>query len=258
MSSYIRFEREGAVATITIDRAEAMNALLPGMPEAIEDHMAEFDQDDDLRVAILTAAGDRAFCAGGDLKEHLPETTDRGLESALVDPERRFFSTISKPIVAAVNGLCLAGGMELVLGTDLRVASENASFGVPEVRWGLMAVGGGTVRVARELTWARAMELLLMGARIDAHTALQWGLVNRVVPPTELLSEAHAIAEKVARHGPLAVRRSKAAARHAVGRPIEEAFAHEYTLGIEVFESSDAKEGPAAFAEKRDPQFVGR
>jgi enoyl-CoA hydratase len=258
MSEFIRFERDGAIAVITIDRPESMNALLPGMPDAIADHMHEFDDDDDLLVAILTASGDKAFCAGGDLKGHIPETTDKGLDSSIADPRERFFSTIRKPIVAAVNGICLAGGMELVLGTDLRVASENATFGVPEARWGLMAVGGGTTRLPQEVTWPRAMELLLMGGRIDAQTALQWGLLNRVVPSAELMTEARTIAEKVCRNGPLAVRSSKASARYAVGRPIEDAFANEFELGVEVFESADAKEGPAAFAEKRDPRFVGR
>ena len=121
-----------------------------------------------------------------------------------------------------------------------------------------MAVGGGTTRLPQEVTWPRAMELLLLGARIDAQTALEWGLVNRVVPLSELLTEARAIADKVARNGPLAVRRSKASARYAIGRPIEDAFAYEFELGVEVFDSADAKEGPAAFAEKRDPRFVGR
>ncbi len=251
----IRYEKKDRVATITIDRPDAMNALTADMLSGLDEAFVEFNDDDDLWVAILTASGDRAFCTGMDLKEAIPLLTS-GDELGYEDHTKRQFSDVFKPIIAAVNGHCIAGGMEMLAGTDLRVAAEHASFGLGEVRWGLVPAGGSHIRFPRQLPWAMVMELLLTGESIDAQRAYEIGLVNRVVPAGELMPAAHDLARKICRNGPLAVRTSKQIAVRAL--ELESGFVLEKALAAKVFASEDAKEGPRAFAEKRKPDFRGR
>ncbi len=251
----ILFEKKDHIATVTINRPEAMNCFTRDMLEGLETAFAEFTADPDLWVAILTAAGDRSFSAGLDLKEALPQLTE-GDEMGFEDPTKRQFSDVFKPIIAAVNGHCVAGGMEMLQGTDLRIAAEHATFGLAEVRWGIIPLGGTHIRLPRQIPWAIAMELLLLGEPIDAQRAYEVGLVNRVVPKGELLSTAMELAEKICRNGPLAVRTAKEIAVRALG--LESGMVLEKALGERVLSSEDAKEGPAAFAEKRKPRFTGR
>jgi len=251
----IRFEKQDRVAIVTIDRPDAMNALTKDMLSGIDEAFAEFNADDDLWVAILTASGDRAFCSGMDLKEAVPLLT-AGDEMGYEDHTKRQFSDVFKPIIAAVNGHCIAGGMEMLAGTDLRVAAEHATFGLGEVRWGLIPAGGSHVRFPVQIPWAAAMELLLMGDPIDAQRAYEFGLLNRVVPAAELMPTALHMAARICKNGPLAVRTSKQIAVRALG--LEAGFVLEKALGAKVFASEDAKEGPRAFAEKRKPEFTGR
>ncbi len=251
----IRFERHGRVAVVTIDRPDAMNALTADMLAGIDDAMDEFDADDGLLAAVLTATGEKAFCTGMDLKEAIPLLTS-GDELGYEDHTKRQFSDVFKPIIAAVNGHCIAGGMEMLAGTDLRVAADHATFGLGECRWGLVPAGGSHIRIPRQIPWAVAMEMLLTGDPIDARRAYEVGLVNRVVPSGELLSTAMGLAERIARNGPLAVRTSKEIAVRSLN--LEQGFVLEKALAARVFASDDAKEGPAAFAEKRRPEFTGR
>ncbi|MFN8544457.1 MAG: enoyl-CoA hydratase-related protein [Candidatus Binatia bacterium] len=251
----IRYEKQGRIAIMTLNRPEAMNALTPAMLSGLDAAFRDFNDDDDLWVAILTAAGEKAFCAGMDLKEAIPLIT-AGDEMGYGDHTKRQFSDIFKPIIAAVNGFCIAGGLETLAGTDLRIAAEHATFGLGEVRWGLIPTGGSHVRLPRQIPWAVAMELLLTGKPIDAKRAYDIGLVNQVVPAAELLPAAMKLAETICKNGPLAVRTAKEIAVRALG--LESGFVLEKALGARVMQSEDAKEGPRAFVEKRLPQFKGR
>jgi enoyl-CoA hydratase len=251
----IRYEKKDHVAVVTIDRPKAMNALTRDMLLGLDAAFEAFNDDDELWVAILTAAGDKSFCTGMDLKEAIPLLTE-GDELGYADHTKRQFSDVFKPIIGAVNGYCIAGGLEMLQGTDLRIAAEHATFGLGEVRWGIIPTGGSHIRLPRQIPWAVAMELLLTGEQLDARRAYEIGLVNQVVPKDELMPAAFALAEKICRNGPLAVRTAKEIAVRALAQ--ESGFVLEKALGARVMDSEDAKEGPRAFAEKRKPRFTGR
>src|SRR5215470_1280830 len=209
------YEKRDRIAIVTINRPEAMNAFTPEMLLAMDAAFRDFDDDPDLWVAILTAAGDKSFSAGMDLKAAIPDMDERALGYG--DHTKRPFSDVFKPIIGAVNGFCIAGGLEFLQGTDLRIAAEHATFGLGEVRWGIIPTGGSHIRLPRQIPWAVAMELLLTGQPIDAQRAHQIGLVNRVVPAAELMSAAIALAEKICENGPLAVRTAKEIAVRSLG-----------------------------------------
>jgi enoyl-CoA hydratase len=251
----LKYEKRGSLAILTLNRPDALNCftreMLIGMDAAFED----FQSDPDLRVAILTATGEKAFCAGMDLKEALPQITS-GDEMGYEDHTKRPFSDVYKPIICAVNGLCVAGGLEFMLGTDLRIASEHATFGLTEVCWGIIPAGGSHVRLPQQIPWAIAMEMLVTGERISAQRAYEIGLINRVVPSDQVMTTALELAERICANGPLAVRTAKEIAVRALKQ--ETAFVLEKAIGARVFSSEDAKEGPRAFTEKRKPVFHGR
>lgn len=251
----ITFERDGNVAIITIDRPHKLNAYTPEMFHQLVDAFNEFNQDATLRVAILTGAGQKAFCAGADLKKTVTALTD-GAPRHFSDITKRFFHDIYKPIITAVNGLCTAGGTEMMQGTDLRLAVPNATFGLGEVRWGITPGGGSHVRLPRQIPWAVAMEILLTGQPISAQRAYEVGLVNKIVEPEDLMDEARALAAKIAANGPLAVMAAKEIAVRAMH--LEGPFELEYYISDRVLKTEDAKEGPRAFAEKRTPDYQGR
>jgi enoyl-CoA hydratase len=251
----IRFEKRGHVAIVTIARPEAMNSLTKEMLLGIDRAFVAIEEDPDLWVSILTAEGDRAFCCGMDLKEAIPAMTS-GDSLGYDDPTKRQFTDVFKPIIAAVNGLCIAGGLETVVHTDIRIAAEHARFGLGEVRWGIVPAGGSHVRLPQQMPWAIAMQMLLTGEQIDAKRAYEVGFVNEVVPKERLLPRALEIAETICKNGPLAVRTAKEIAVRALG--LERGFVLERALSQKVFASEDAKEGPRAFAEKRAPRFQGR
>jgi enoyl-CoA hydratase len=252
----ILYEKKDHIAIVTINRPEAMNAFTREMLMALDAAFDDFNNDPELWVAVLTAAGNKAFSTGMDLKEAMPLITEGGDQMGYEDHTKRQLSDVFKPIVAAVNGYCIAGGLELLEGTDLRIAAEHASFGLGEVRWGIIPAGGSHVRLPRQIPWAVAMQLLLTGEPIDARRAYEIGLVNQVVPFDELLPTALQLAEKICKNGPLAVRTAKEIAVRSLG--LESGFVLEKALGARVFESEDAKEGPRAFAEKRKPRVTGR
>ena len=255
-SGDVTYQVDGPVAVITLDRPDAHNALTVHMVRRLAEVSEAASRDDSVHAVVLTGAGERAFCAGGDLGELIPRLTAGELEILVADPVKRFFADVYKPVVAAVNGICVAGGLEMLLGTDLRIAADSAVFGLPEVRWGLVPGGGSHVRLPQQVPWAFAMQLLLTGDHVPASRALEVGLVNEVLPRGRVLERALQLARRLARNGPLAVRAAKEIAVRALGN--EGRFALEYAINRQVLASHDATEGPRAFVEKRDPEYLGR
>ncbi len=252
----IIYQKKERIAYLTINRPEVMNAFDPQTLEEIFQASEDFNGDPDCWVLIITGAGEKAFCAGADLRSTIPAMTSGALKMEV--STRRFFSEIHKPIIAAINGFCLAGGTEMILGTDIRIAAEHATFALTEPRWGLVPIGGSHVRLPRQIPWCRAMEILLIGDPITAQEALAIGLINRVVPLAQLMPTAQQMAERICQNGPLAVRTIKEICLRALSMPMEQGFILESLMGQQVFASEDAKEGPRAFMEKRKPVFQGR
>lgn len=251
----LSYEKRGRIAIITMNRPEAMNSLTKDMLIGLEAAFDDFNNDPELRCAIFTATGDRAFCTGLDLKVALPALNE-GDALGYEDPAKRPFQSVYKPIITAVNGVCVAGGLEFMLGTDIRIAAEHARFGLAEVRWGVVPAGGSHIRLPQQVPWAIAMELLLTGNTIDARRAYEVGLINKVVPATSLLDEALVFAERICENGPLAVSTAKEIALRALNN--EPNFVLEKTMAARVFASEDAREGPRAFAAKTQPEYTGR
>ncbi|WP_063001564.1 enoyl-CoA hydratase/isomerase family protein [Nocardia mikamii] len=252
----IGYSVAGPVALITLDRPSAHNALTVRMIRRLAEAIEAARSDEDVRAIVLTGAGGKAFSAGGDLGELIPRLTKGELDIMIPDPSKRFFSDLFTPVVAAVNGLCVAGGLEILLGTDIRVAAEHAVFGLPEVRWGLVPGGGSHIRLPQQIPWAIAMQLLLTGDHIDAGRAAQCGLVNEVVPGDVVLKRAMEIAHGIARNAPIAVRTAKEIAVRAWGN--ESRFPLELALNERVLRTEDAVEGPRAFTAKRSPLYRNR
>lgn len=261
-------ERDGHVVTVTMNRPEARNALNPEMICRLADAWDMIDDDDEVRVAILTGSQGH-FCAGADL-DKLVSRSLKGLppenewEERIRDNYQVIFRGLLrtrrtvKPLIAAIEGSCIAGGVEILQATDIRVAAEGAKLGVSEVRWGLFPQGGSTTRLPRQIPFTRAMEVLLTGDHYSAREALEMGLIGRVVPDGEALAKAREIAARIAENGPVAVRNIKRAVLEVEGMTEEDAREVEMRLGMEVFSTEDAKEGPRAFKEKRKPEFKGR
>jgi len=246
------------VALITLNRPERMNAFDRAHYTALSEAFATVRDDPRIRVAVVTGQGERAFSTGADLKD-LPfslELADLMLTQAGLLPNRGM--EVWKPIVAAVNGYCLAGGMCLMMGTDIRIAAEHASFGLSEVKRGLIAANGGVNRIVRQLPYPIAMEMLLAGDTIDAASAARWGLVNKVVPAAELMTVAMDYARKIAANAPLAVQAAKEVAQRALDVDMRTGLRLEQVMLRMLQGSEDSREGVKAFAERRAPVFVGR
>ncbi len=261
-------ERDGHVVTLTLNRPGRRNAFNPEMLVRLADAWDMIDGDDDVRVAVLTGAGGD-FSAGADLDELVgmmlgkrPPGND--YEQRVKDDYSLIFKgflkdhRITKPVVAAVEGACFAGGTEILQALDVRVAAEGSRIAISEVQRGLFPMGGSTVRLRRQIPFTKAMELLLVGDPIGPEEAKDVGLVGRVVPRGEALAEAHRIAGRIARNGPLAVRKIKEAVIETEFLPEAEAFAREMEIGMAVQMSADAREGAQAFLEKREPRWKGR
>ncbi|BDX32816.1 enoyl-CoA hydratase [Mycobacterium antarcticum] len=258
------------VVLITLDRPEAKNACDLEHFHQLAQAWKRFEADDDAWVAIFTGVG-RSYMAGADLKTYVPEITalskqiKDGTATAVggyslsdgTDAVLRG-SKIYKPIIAAINGPCVAGGMEMLGGVDIRIASEHATFGVLEPSHGLFAGGGTTVRLPRQIPFAHAMEFLLCADVVDAHRAAEMGLLNAVVPEDELLDAAFAYAGRITKNAPLAIQATKRSVLEGLKLDMREAYRNESRIAQEVFATEDAKEGPRAFAEKRTPQWSGR
>ncbi|MGH2583992.1 MAG: enoyl-CoA hydratase/isomerase family protein [Dehalococcoidia bacterium] len=257
----VHYALDGHIATITLDRPEALNAIDREMNARLAETWRRFDADDEAWVGILTGAGDRAFCAGADLIDLIPDATARARAGGLTEfnfgGNTRDFQTW-KPCIAAINGFALAGGLEIALACDLRIAVPRARFGLPEVRWAIIPGGGGTQRLPRLIPAAKAMELILTGKQIDAEEALQIGLINEMVEPERLMPAAREMAEALLQNGPLALRAAKQAVLQGLDSTLDEGLKLELGLFGKLLLTEDADEGPKAFAEKRAPQYRAR
>ena len=262
------------VMTVTINRPEARNAMNLAVMAGLCRAWMRLRDDPDVWVAILTGAGEKAFCSGGDLKSFINQAVGRteqirsgeakldwgDVDTSDLPPHAPNFAVlrnveIFKPIIGAVNGFCTAGGLEMLQGTDIRLASENATFGIFEPKWGLFPGGGSTAKLIRQVPFSRAMELLITGRLIVAEEALRMGLVSKVVPQADLMAEARKLAEDICSCGPLAVQAIKKSVYHGGRMTLAEHLKYEEELSVEVFMTEDAKEGLAAFREKRRPQW---
>ena len=254
----ISYQRQGRIAIFTLNRPEARNAMNAQGMQQLHDRMVEFSNDQNSWIGIITGAGDKVFCAGADVKEVIsfqqaqpgqywerPDTPMRGLE-------------IWKPLIAAINGVALGGGLEIVLACDIRIASETAQFGTPEASLGLMPGWGGTQRLPRMIPWARAAEMLLGGKIIDAQEAYRIGLVNEVAPAKEVMPIAMRWAETMCKLGPLALRAIKQAMVKGTSTSLEEGLQIEKELVKYVVSTEDFADGIKAFVEKRRPNYKGR
>jgi enoyl-CoA hydratase len=256
-------EREGHVLTVTLNRPEAKNALSPGMLAGMYKAWRMLDDDPELRVAILTGRGD-VFCAGADLKSMSAGEIDEEFQKLMADvPDIHWQALLRhnrprKPIIAAVEGYAVAGGTEILQGTDIRVAAEDAVFGVTEARRGLFPLGGSSVRLRRQIPYTFAAEILLTGRHVTAKEALEFGLVGRLVPKGQALAEAKKIAAEICENGPLSIRALMQMLREVDESYSEsDALAKELEIGGPVFATKDAREGMKAFAEKRKPVYKG-
>ncbi len=255
----VLYEVKGKVAYITINRPEVMNAMDADVYAELSKAWIDVRDNPEVWVAIVTGAGEKAFTAGADLKSFIPRTPEkadfwltqrnmilnRGLE-------------IWKPVIAAVNGYCLAGGVTLLFATDIRIAAEHAVFEISEVKRGILPGNGGTQRALKQLPYAIAMEMILLGRRLTAQEALAYGLINRVVPIRDLMPTAEQCAEKLCENGPLALRAIKELAIRSQSLPLEYGIRLEESFQEFLKSTEDAKEGPKAFAEKRKPMYKAR
>lgn len=265
MSNDIVVERHGAVRLIKINRAAKMNSLDFSAHDALVDAFKAFDADDDARVAVLTGAGDKAFSAGADLKTYTvafgttpaPEFRRKYVEGYGLGGITRGLE-IDKPIVAAVNGFAISGGLELALACDLRFCSPNAEFALQDSKWGFHACDGGLVRLPLIVGHGNAMEMILSGERIGAEHAYRIGLVNRIWPQAELMAKAMDYAQMLATRAPLSHRLAKSTMRRMAGLPFNEQLRMEIRSFHDLGASEDLKEGTAAFAERREARFKGR
>ncbi|MGD0555907.1 MAG: crotonase/enoyl-CoA hydratase family protein [Streptosporangiaceae bacterium] len=249
-------ERRDHVLILTLNRPQARNALSTEMLAIMREAWDVVDSDPSVRVCVLTGAGG-AFCAGMDLKSmSSSHPGDAQFDPSVIEPLLKG-RRLTKPLIAAVEGPAIAGGTEILQACDIRVAGSSARFGVSEVRWGLFPLGGSAVRLARQIPYTLAADLLLTGRHISAAEALAIGLIGYVVPDGTALEKALEIASAIAANGPVAVRAVLRVLRETEGMPENDAFKLESRIGIEVFRSADAREGPRAFAEKRPPAFRG-
>jgi len=263
--SDIRYERHGHVRLITIDRPQVMNSLDFTANDELVACWREFDAEDDARVAVITGAGRDAFCAGADLKTYTmnfastpaPEFVRRYTNGPGFGGITRTLE-VFKPVLAAINGYAMSGGLELALACDLRFCTPNAVFALQDVKWGFHACDGGLVRLPWIVGLGHAMEMFLSGDRFDADWAMRTGLVNRVIPAERLVEESLTYAAKLASRAPLAQRLGKEALLRALGRPLEDGLRLESRSFHDLGATDDLAEGTRAFREKRDAEFRGR
>ena len=252
------YEKQERIAYITLNRPEAFNSIDPETFQELGQALVDFRDDPELLCAIITGAGNRAFCTGADIRKMLPFIKEHREEEQVWSGTIMRGLDIWKPIIAAVNGMALGGGLELALACDLKIASENATFGQPEIKLGLIPGWGGTQRLPRVIPVARAAEMLLTGEPINAQEAYSLGLVNRVVPLPQLLPAAREWAEKLCRLGPLALRAAKEAINRGLDMDLKDGLRLEQELFASLLDTEDYEEGTRAFVERRKPEFKGK
>lgn len=254
-------EQRGHTLVVTMNRPASRNALSGEMLSIMVDAWDRVDNDPDIRACVLTGAGGY-FCAGADLKSMNKRPAGDAFADGSYDPSRidglLKGRRLTKPLIAAVEGPAIAGGTEILQGTDIRVAAQSAKFGISEVKWSLYPMGGSAVRLVRQIPYTVACDLLLTGRHITAAEAKEMGLIGHVVPDGQALDKALAIAKEIGNNGPLAVQAVLRSIRETEGMHENDAFKIDTQIGIKVFMSADAKEGPKAFAEKRPAKFEGR
>lgn len=256
---FIKVVREGPITTITLDRPSARNALFIPMHWELHRAFDDFATDPDQWVAIVTGSGDIAFCAGSDVKQYDEDGFDLDWPPSGYGGLMKRFD-LDKPVIAAVNGVSLGGGFELALTCDLIVAAEHATFGLPEPKFGLAALGGGVLHLTRQIPLKQAMDIILTSRLVSAAEGLAMGFVNEVVPKGEALAAAHRLAASIVACAPLAVRASKRVALDYLALPFSEAveLQLQHPAAQRMVNSADAREGPRAFVEKRSPRWVGK
>ncbi len=246
------YEKSGNIATLTLNDPKGFHSMSPEMFQAFSDALIKFEGDPDSLVAIVTGNGKKAFCAGADVKAMIPALRDR---SYVLPPLVTRGLNIMKPIIAAVNGLALGGGMEIAMACDIRIAADHAVFGQPEVNLGIMAGWGGTQRLPRLVGAGKAAEILMTGENIDAQEAYRIGLVNKVVPFDELMPAAREMAARIASRGPLGIQATKEAIVRGLNMNLEDGLYMEKALFDNILTTDDSFEGVAAFLEKRTPEY---
>lgn len=256
------YEVRGNVAVITLNRPDRMNTLGSTMkPDLAHAFFELAGPDERVRAVLVTGAGDRAFCAGADIKERAegePKGTEFFVTQKATHQLFRDIEEFEKPVIAAINGVALGGGLELALCCDIRVAAETARFGLPEIKLGVIPAAGGTQRLPRLIGEARAKELILTADLIDAETALRFGIVSRLLPQAKLMSTAMELAQRIAEYPPLAVRFAKRTINRGMQTDLDSGLEYERYAAAMIIDSEDRKEGMRAFVEKRKPVFVGR
>ena len=248
------YEKKDMIAYLTINRPESMNTIDQPTFREMKAAVADFKDDNNSRVLIVTGAGEKAFSTGADLKSVMSDVQVDSAEWT----RSRWFEGVYKPVIAAVNGYCFAGAFEIVLFTDIRIASENAVFGLTEAKWGVSPCDGAITRLTNQVSWCHMMELFAIADPISAQDAFRMGLVNKVVPLKDLMPTAEKIARRIAGNAPLALRNIKEVALRSLSMPMDQSFALEWAMGSRIMTTEDAKEGPRAFAEKRKPEYKGR
>lgn len=256
--STVTFEKDGQIALFTLNRPEKHNAVNPDMVRELHDTMVEFMEDGDLRVGIITGSGEKAFCSGADVSQWLPYVKATADRPWRIPPILTRGQYVTKPLIAAVNGIAYGFGGEIAMACDLRIAADTAAFRWPEPSLGILPRMGGTQRLPRLVGYGRAMEILLTNEKLDARTALRDGLVNQVVPKEELMPAARAMAEKICDLAPLAVSYIKRCVAEGAEMPLSAGLALENDLGMKLYGTQDYLEGSAAFREKRTPRFEGK
>jgi len=254
----IDYEKEGRIAIFTINRPEAMNAMNMEALRELNEAMADFRDDPKLWVGIITGAGERAFCGGADIKDTLPFMKEHRRDQWAFPPTIMRGLELWKPLIAAINGMALGGGLEIAMACDIRIASETARLGTPEINLGLIPGWGGTQRLPRMVPWCKAAEILLVGKPIDAQEAYRIGLVNKVVPQAEVMPTAKEWAQVISQAGPLAVRAAKEAMVKGYNLSLEEGLRLENSLVAYLMGTEDFNEGTTAFVEKRKPVYKAK
>ena len=256
MSQEILYSKDGHIATITLNRPEKLNAMTKEMTALLEGFVSECNSNNEIRVVILTSAGEKAFCAGSDIRDldNFPTPWDWRTHSGYCEAIR----SIKKPTIAAINGWALGGGLEMALGCDIRIATEAAKFGAPEIKLGWIGGGGMSALLAEAIGSSNTAMMIMTGEPIDSETALNWGLISERTSSADLQSRALAIADQIAANAPIAAESAKSNIRAAFSMSREDAIAYERDLQVICLATEDADEGRNAFKEKRKPIFKKR